>query len=130
MNLPITAERLDDDTNDYICRTCGSEISMKGPIISMNFGAFLFSDELKESGHASDKMELFWHFMYYGRIIPPRDYTYTYLTLVSKMLGGQADLRFCSIECLRTFFSSAIDLFEAKIAAIKIADDTGAESAE
>ena len=86
------------------CVACGCKRSPRGWVFLG--GGALRMDCSTTSGWSTNQMEAFLCLGFHG---PPGEYeVYTRVDILRRAVGGQFDLIFCSIRCLRNFLNGAI----------------------
>jgi hypothetical protein len=88
-------------------RTCGEP----GDFLVLEAGAILHEDDTRKSGGPNHLMSGYLTLVRHGA---EPDGPYIRLDLVRDLVGGQADLMFCSGTCLRQFLNSAVDELERR----------------
>lgn len=83
--------------HDGSCPVCGS--AFHSGFAYLSAGALHLSADGRESLN-SDRDQAFLHFGFHGRNIEMRDSTD--VSVVSELQGGQFDLQWCSVDCMRT----------------------------
>lgn len=105
---PVLADR---DRCRPQCVVCNRSCGEPGEFLVLEAGAILHDDESRQSGGPDDLMSAHLTLVKHGA--EPHG-PYIRLDLVHELIGGQADLMFCSSVCLRSFFSAAVDEFERR----------------
>ena len=105
---PVLADR---DRCSPQCVVCDRSCGEPGEFLVLEAGAILHEDESRQSGGPDELMSAHLTLVKHGA--EPHG-PYIRLDLVRELIGGQADLMFCSSGCLRQFFSSAVDELERR----------------
>lgn len=98
---------------------CGSaKVHEPHSMAVVNLGALKMTDRATGSGGMSEDLDGFltlsWHGAHDGG--DGRDpEIHASVNVVDECRGGQADLYFCSTDCLRRFFDACVDEIELKI---------------
>jgi hypothetical protein len=93
------------------CVVCKRSCGEPGEFLLLAAGALLHDDATRQSGGPDDLMSGFLTLVKHGA---EPDGPYITLDLVRDLIGGQADLMFCSGDCLRHFLNSAVDELERR----------------
>jgi hypothetical protein len=94
------------------CPVCGNVISRGTAYIS--FGAVIDYDILDKYKLSDSILEGFCHIGYHGS--DPDMIDSASCTIADNILGGQADIEFCSLKCLRKWFCKIVDNLKQEIA--------------
>ena len=98
-----------DDIARPQCVVCGIRCGEPGTFLALEAGALLHVDATRQDGGPHDLMSAYLALVNHGT---EPDGPYVRLDIVNDLKGGQADLLFCSSECLRAFLNSAVDELE------------------
>jgi hypothetical protein len=93
------------------CLHCGGPI--KGGVAYLSAGALWLDDELENSIH-DDRHLAFMHVGYHGSradVLDSAD-----IEVKEDVPGGQFDLSFCSLNCLKLWFVQMVDSLESQVA--------------
>ena len=93
------------------CVVCGRPCGEPGSFLVLEAGAVLHTDATRRNGGPDDLMSAYLTLVKHGK---EPDGPYTRLDIVDELIGGQADMLFCSGPCLRRFFSLAVDELERR----------------
>lgn len=93
------------------CVTCKRKCGEPGEFVALTSGAILHTDSARENGGPDDLMSAFLALVKHGA--EPEGPCFS-LDIVSDLVGGQAELMFCSSDCLRSFFNAAVDELERR----------------
>jgi len=123
LTFPVAGDDSIFFPKEALCPMCKSaKVNEPHSMAIVNLGALLMTNRAKGNGSMSDKLEGFlsfiWHGAHDGGTGEDSDIS-AYLNIVENVRGGQADLYFCSTNCLRTFFNACVDELENRIAANK-----------
>src|SRR5688572_29873618 len=100
-----------DDPAYPQCVVCTRSCGEPGEFLVLEAGAILHDDETRQNGGPDDLMSGYLTLVKHGA---EPDGPYVRLDLVRDLVGGQADLMFCSGDCLRQFLNSAVDELERR----------------
>jgi hypothetical protein len=98
-----------EDTVYPQCVVCKRSCGEPGEFLMLTAGAILHTDATRQNGGPDDLMSGFFTLVKHGA---EPDGPYVTLDIVRDLVGGQADLLFCSGTCMREFFNSAVDELE------------------
>lgn len=101
----------DDDDALPQCRVCMKSCGEPGDFLELSAGAILHDDETRMNGGPDDLMSAHLTLIKHGA---EPEGPYVVLEIVRDLIGGQAELLFCSGECLRRFFKDAVDELERR----------------
>jgi hypothetical protein len=93
------------------CVVCKRSCGEPGEFLVLEAGAVLHTDATRETGGPDDLMSGYLSLVKHGA--EPQG-PYVRLDIVSDLIGGQADLVFCSAQCLRQFLNEAVDELERR----------------
>lgn len=97
---------------DGCCPMCGSDF--KEGVAYISGGALLMSPDGMDSIH-TDRLEGFLHLGFHGKDSAMRDSAS--LMIVDDIAGGQYDLQWCSVRCMRSALNQLLDEIELSIKA-------------
>jgi hypothetical protein len=93
------------------CVVCKRPCGEPGEFLWLAAGAVLHDNAARQTGGPNELMSAYFSLIKHGA--EPNG-PFVRLDLVRDLVGGQADLLFCSSECLREFFGSAVDELERR----------------
>jgi hypothetical protein len=93
------------------CVVCNRSCGEPGEFIVLETGALLHTDATRRDGGPDTLMSAYLTLVKHGA--EPNG-PYIRLDLVHDLIGGQAELLFCSTQCLRQFLVSAVDELERR----------------
>ena len=102
-----------------LCPICGKRKVWDPHSMAILAAGALLVDRKKKWGRASDKLDGFLHLMWHGAHDGGKGRNKEIgcvVDIVQDVVGGQADLYFCSTRCLRRFFSACVDELERRMA--------------
>ncbi len=93
---------------DARCPVCHSEFTQG--VAYLSGGAILLSDDGQDSLHP-DRLQAFLHVGYHGRDPEMRDSAD--VSIVADLHGGQFDLQWCSVACMREWLVGLLRVVES-----------------
>lgn len=105
--LPLLAGEF---VSSSCCPNCGRDFS--GGIAYIMGGASLLSKD-HQDGHESERLQGFLNIGFHG--IDPGMQDSTDAMLVDNVIGGQFDLNWCSIACMRSWLNRLLDQLERRL---------------
>jgi hypothetical protein len=96
--------------SDGRCPVCGNELR-KG-FAYLSAGALLLSEDMQDSIH-TDRLQAFFHVGFHGSDSEMRDSFG--VTVVDHLHGGQFDLQWCSVDCMRTWLLKLLAEVEGRV---------------
>jgi hypothetical protein len=93
------------------CIGCQQRCGEPGNFLVLDAGAILHRDASRQFGGPDELMSAYLRLTKHGA--EPRGPVVD-LYIVEDLIGGQAELYFCSASCLRRFFSSVVDELESR----------------
>jgi hypothetical protein len=122
MKLPVVKGNTSNFPIKALCPWCKKNKVLEPHSFAVLEGGALLMNRKTNSGGPDDKMEGFlclsWHGAHDGGIGKDRAIG-AFIEIVNDVRGGQFDLYFCSIKCLRSFLNFCLDELESKIEKIK-----------
>jgi hypothetical protein len=108
------------------CIVCGAAVGEHLGFVRLTFGGMLYHDKKRRSGGPSDRMDSVFSLWHHGPHpskenkdgtieLTSMDNAEHRMEIVTPTKGGQADILFCTSNCLRSFFASAVEGFEEGI---------------
>lgn len=108
---------------EALCPVCKAEKVLEPHSMAIvNLGAMLMTNRETGSGMMSDDLDGFLRFAWHGAHdggLGRDPGIEAHVEIVQDARGGQADLYFCSTECLRKFLNACVDELERRIAEAK-----------
>ena len=98
-----------DDRTLPQCVVCQRPCGEPGEFVWLAAGAVRYRDNTRQSGGPDDLMSGYLSLIKHGA---EPDGPYIHMDIVEDLVGGQADLLFCSTDCLRQFLLGAVDELE------------------
>src|SRR5688572_13731538 len=100
-----------DDKEPTHCAVCERSCGEPGEFLVLASGALLHTDASRQDGGPHELMSAYLTLVKHGA---EPDGPYVRLDIVEDLIGGQADLMFCSSRCLRQFLNAAVDELERR----------------
>jgi hypothetical protein len=107
LTLPLLSKKM---SSHSCCPNCGGGF-VEG-LAYLSGGALLLTKDHKESIR-SDRFEGFLHMGFHGKDPEMRDSTDA--LIVDDVVGGQFDLQWCSLVCMREWLMRLVDELEARL---------------
>ncbi|WP_442511686.1 hypothetical protein SH528x_003396 [Novipirellula sp. SH528] len=107
LNIPLLAN---GKTSRADCPNCGGKFA--GGFAYIMGGGLLLSKDLKNSLH-SDRLQGFMHVGFHGK--DPDMCDSVDANVVDDVIGGQFDLQWCSMACMRAWLMRLLDRLEARL---------------
>jgi hypothetical protein len=98
---------MQDSKNDGVCRHCAGRI--RGGLVYVEGGALLLDESELNSIH-SNRHRAFLNVGFHG--VNPGMSDSADIEIVNDLPGGQFNLSFCSLACLRSWFIGLVDQLE------------------
>ena len=95
------------------CLGCGGPI--KDGVAYVSAGALLLDDSQDNSIHDDDRHQAFMNVGFHGKQSNMSDSAD--IEVVNNFPGGQFDLSFCSLACLKSWFVEIVDKLQSDVAA-------------
>ncbi|HCE42607.1 MAG TPA: hypothetical protein DET40_03565 [Lentisphaeria bacterium] len=118
LKLPVIKGKTECWPNKAICPICGKhKVFEPHSMAILSAGACLMNRKEKYGGPSNQMdgfMHISWHGAHDGGIGKDREIG-CIVDIVKDVIGGQAELYFCSTQCLRKFFDSCVNELEKKI---------------
>ena len=107
LNLPLLSQQ---NLSQSRCPNCGGELV--GGFAYLSGGALQLTKDRKDSIY-SDRLEGFLHIGFHGEDVEMRDSTDA--EIVSDVAGGQFDLQWCSVLCMRAWLMRLLNELESRL---------------
>lgn len=102
-----------------LCPICGKNKVFEPHSMAILTAGAMLMDRARDSGTPSNNLdgflEIHWHGAHDGGQGKDGD-VFCGVDIIRDAIGGQADLYFCSTECLRKFLNTCVDELERKVA--------------
>ena len=119
LKLPVVKGKSNHWPKKPLCPICGKNKVFEPHSMAILTAGAVLMDRAKDSGGPSDDLDgflaLHWHGAHNGGQGKDAD-VFCGVDIIRDAIGGQADLYFCSTECLRKFLNACVDELERKVA--------------
>jgi hypothetical protein len=119
LKFPVVKVKSNHWPKKPLCPICGKNKVFEPHSMAILTAGAMLMDRARDSGGPSNDLDgflaLHWHGAHNGGQGKDDD-VFCGVDIIRDAIGGQADLYFCSTECLRKFLNACVDELEGKIA--------------
>jgi len=118
IEFPVVKGKSDHWPKEPLCPVCGKNKILEPHSMAILCAGALLMNRKENTGVPSNRMDGFldlaWHGAHDGGKGKVRE-IYCVVEVIKDVIGGQADLCFCSTKCLRRFLNTCVDQLEASM---------------